>query len=422
MRPSLIVPGLCLITASLPSSNALKAITSSPCAVQCGNVLGSTTGDDLVCFDDSYGTSKGIVFQNCINCMISSNYVDPTGKQSDFQWALYNLRYAISWCLFGFPNNSAVGDTPCTTSTACGPIEGGLEFDGLNPNASTYAYCALVPEVNVPKCHSCLSNQDQQFYLTNMLTALNGACLQQPTPGKTISLDGTIFSKVAVNITDPTQTSVSVFNPQKGGLSLGAKVGIAVSAIVVFLITAGCCIIGFGRRRRRKALAQHQQRTGYSKWLVDQKRAESQPMDMSGAGESGPMFHDSPQSQRPLVQSHLWGQPSSAIEESSPASAFGEKAYFSPYSSQYSSPVSANDQVKVVGREWPTDRKGSLGGVVAGLGRSRSTDKRVLQEEEEAGDRIEMQNVPPVLLHPGNGRGRPRPGLTAVDVQKGTAI
>ncbi len=26
-----------------------------------------------------------------------------------------NLRFAISWCLFGYPNNTAVGDTPCIT-------------------------------------------------------------------------------------------------------------------------------------------------------------------------------------------------------------------------------------------------------------------------------------------------------------------
>ena len=148
---------------------------------------------------------------------------------------------------------------------------------------------------------------------------------------------------------------------------------------------------------------------------------------------TGPAFHDSPVSQRPLVREHPWSQPTSAVQEESPASAFGEKAYFSPYSSQYSSPVSAHDQMQPMGREWPMDRKGSIGGTIAGLGRSKSTEKRPIAEEE--GDRIEMQNVSPiqshvapmqnaapVLLHPPNGRGRPPPNLSTDDYKRGGAI
>jgi len=399
MRLSLASSGLLLITALAPAVDGLQALVSSPCAVSCGNILGSTSGDELTCFDDSYGTTKGLVFQNCISCLVSSKYVDPISKQTDLQWALYNLRYAISWCLFGYPNNKEAGDTPCTTSTACGPLEAGIEMDSLSPNASTYSYCGLLLESHVPNCHACLSQQSKQFYLTNMLTVLNGACTQQPTAGNTVSLEGTIFSNEAMNVTDPTKAHVSSFNPNKGGLSLGAKVGIAIAAILAVLSIAGCCIICFGRRRRRKALAEHQQKSGYTTWLAQQKDVQHQSPSMARAeGESRGIFHDSPQSQRPLVQGHLWGGPPSAVEES-PASAMGEKVYFSPYSSQYSSPVSAHDQVQPMGRDWSLDRKGSI----AGLGRSRSREK---QQPEIEMDRIEVQNIAPVLLHPGHGRGR----------------
>ena len=98
-------------------------------------------------------------------------------------------------------------------------------------------------------------------------------------------------------------------------------------------------------------------------------------------------------------------------------SAVGEKAYFSPYSSNYSSPVSASEQAQAAAaREWPRDRKGSF----TGLGRSRSRDK----VEREEGDRIEMQNVPPVLLHPGHGRGAAPylPGLSEEDVRRGNGM
>lgn len=220
-----------------------------------------------------------------------------------------------------------------------------------------------------------------------------------------------------MNITTPSATPLSTYKPA-GGLTLGAKVGIAVSAILVILGTIGFCIVWTGRRRRRKALAKHQQESGYATWLAEQQAVNRDPTpSMSGAGNmSAGGFHDSPQSQRPLFPGPSWGV--FPKEDESPASAMGEKVYFSPYSSQYSSPVSAHDQIQVVGREWPTDRKGSIGGPASALGRSRSTEKRWLEEE---GDRIEMQNVPPVLLHPGNGRGA-HAGLTEEDLMRGQAL
>ena len=110
-------------------------------------------------------------------------------------------------------------------------------------------------------------------------------------------------------------------------------------------------------------------------------------------------------------------------------SANGEKVYFSPYSSQYTSPVSAVDVIATKGREWPidrkgsfsrqewpVDRKGSLGGRFGS--RSRSRDGK---EKEKEGDKIEMQNVAPVLLHPGHGRGG-SVALTEEDVRRGEAL
>jgi len=415
MRPSLVSHSLFLTTVFISSTSALLAQTNSPCAVQCGNVLGGTSGDDIVCYDSKYGSSTGTTFSNCITCQLSSTYIDPNTKHSDVQDALYNLRYAISWCLFGYPNNPSVGDTPCQTSFACGPMQSGFELDSLSTNSSTYKYCALFPDVNVPKCSSCLALQTDEFYLSNFMTALNGGCLQQPTPGNTISLEGSLFSTTATNITTPSATPKSTNSHPTGGLTLGAKVAIAVSALLLVLAIAGFCIVCTGRRRRRKQLAAHQRETGYADWIAEQQAGHPDvPPSMSGGGGGGMSaggFYDSPQSQRPLFQPHGWAAP----PDESPASAIGEKVYFSPYSSQYSSPISAHDQVQVVGREWPMDRKGSVGGQ-SGLGRSRSTEKRAL---EPHGDKIEMQNVAPVLLHPGNGRNG---GLTEDDARRGQAL
>lgn len=76
----------------------------------------------------------------------------------------------------------------------------------------------------------------------------------------------------------------------------------------------------------------------------------------------------------------------------------GEKT-FSPYTSNYSSPVSAHDNIQVAGREWPSERPGNFVNVpTLGMGLQRT------RSGEREGDKIEMQNVAPVLLHPGLGR------------------
>ena len=150
-------------------------------------------------------------------------------------------------------------------------------------------------------------------------------------------------------------------------------------------------------------------------------------------------FFDSPMSTRPLVQP--WG--SRFTEEETPISGPGEKAFFSPYSSIYGSPVSAADHVQVMNREWPMDRKGSVNkewpvdrkgsighnDIRRELSRSRSKDDKDRKEKE--GDRIELQNVAPVhnvaqapvcvLKHPGHGRGASK-ALTEDDARRGAAM
>ncbi len=127
-----------LVTTFTSTARALDALSNSPCAVQCGNVLSSTSGSDIVCTNGAYTSiSAGITFQSCVTCQLGSTYVDPVSEQTDLQLGLCeyiphrytsilqmtannfltdNLRFAVSWCLFGYPNNTQVGDTPCLTS------------------------------------------------------------------------------------------------------------------------------------------------------------------------------------------------------------------------------------------------------------------------------------------------------------------
>lgn len=439
MRPSLVSSSLFLLTSFTSTGTALEALANSPCAVQCGNVLGGTSGNDIVCPDSSFtSTLAGQTFASCITCQLGSKYVDPVTKQTDLQWALFNLRYAMSWCVFGYPNNTAVGDTPCITSFACGPLQNAITLDSLNPNATEYSYCALfLGSVSVSKCSGCLAEQSGEFYLTNFLTALNAACIQQPTSGNTISIQGSLFSTTTVNITNPTATPTGV-NYSVGGLTLGAKIGIAVGAIVLLLVVTGFCIVWNGKRRRRRILRQRQKESGYDDWMRQHSSGPELGLGVSPTvgGATPPMgatdgaFFDSPDSQRPL---HPWS-PRPGDEES-PVSTFGEKAYFSPYTSNYSSPVSAHDQIPSIGKEWPVERKTDIHGpidverdwpidrkssVASGSGRIRSRS-RENREKERDGGQFEMQNVAPLLMHPGHGR-RGSIGLTEEDAKRGAAL
>lgn len=103
--------------AALSGRSAAILVTSgSTCDQQCGNVLDATTPSDIVCSEDDYGSSAGVVFKNCMNCELTSTFYTTNPNSSDQQWLLYNSRYALSVCLWGTPGNIDVGDSPCITS------------------------------------------------------------------------------------------------------------------------------------------------------------------------------------------------------------------------------------------------------------------------------------------------------------------
>ena len=79
-----------------------------------------------------------------------------------------NMRYALDWCLFDFPQSGKkTASDQC--STACGSISSALEMNLLNVTASsTYDYCQdpnFLP--NVGSCASCYQNVPNQLFLSN---------------------------------------------------------------------------------------------------------------------------------------------------------------------------------------------------------------------------------------------------------------
>jgi hypothetical protein len=240
----------------------------------------------------------------------------------------------------------------------------------------------------------------------------------------------------------------------------------------------GFCIIWFGKRRRRRALRERQRASGFDD---DWRKNHDFRGDEAVLGGHVPVppvtpptnshgVFDSPQSTRPL---HSWAVAPAGTADETPIAGPGEKGYF--YEGQYNSPVSALDPVQVFAREWPIDRKGSFHAPnsanaaedlklegreypierkgsfrarnpmsavddLSSVNREWPVDRKNSFSKPTApgqypsrsrsrekggspydGDRIEMQNVPPVLKHPGHGRGASI-ALTEDDMRNGNAV
>ncbi|KAK2594909.1 hypothetical protein QQS21_007357 [Conoideocrella luteorostrata] len=440
------------LSALLLAGQAVLCPPGSQCATNCGNVLAATSPDDLVCDQQAFKSDPaGQLFAGCVDCQRSSIY--HAGNDSDIQSMLYNVRYALSYCVWGSVpvKNPKVVDTPCITSKACGPFKDAVQFKNLSAEYDAFQHCDIWPTydtLDFQGCTDCLQAEGR-YTMANFVTALQAGCQQKPAPGFFIGLDGEIFSTTAVQLSTPSPTSS--INPawfDNGPLSLGAKVGIAIGSLIGLLILLGCGIVCNGKRRRRAYLRNLDIKTAQRGWPSPNPQRE---MDQtpSVANQSFRGYDDTPLSQRPL---RGWddtpvSQQQARGWDDSPMSANSDQhfpRYFSPYSSQYNSPVSAQAAHAM---QWPhaaLTQNHQTG--VASAGEASAThfssgyeDKgksKVEAYEMHEVDRSENgsansptgveRNVTPVLGHPGYGRHEHSPPaqytLTDYDARHGNAI
>jgi len=59
---------------ALPAAQAILVTPGSPCSTNCGNVLDSTSTDDIVCSEKSYVSATGQLFQGCVQCEMQSSF------------------------------------------------------------------------------------------------------------------------------------------------------------------------------------------------------------------------------------------------------------------------------------------------------------------------------------------------------------
>ncbi|KAK8112708.1 hypothetical protein PG984_013234 [Apiospora sp. TS-2023a] len=408
------------LAALLRISSALLVAEHSPCSVKCGNVLDSTNPDDVVCDAAGYGTGAGTLWKQCLTCELSSPYLDDAGKpaQADLQAALYNMRYATSQCIF-----EALSSSPCITRTSCGTLKDSFEYNGLLPNASAYGYCSTWDTIQVEKCGNCLDQYSGGRFLRNYVQILDGACSLRLPMGQQLGLEGSVFSTDLVNVTLPSPTADVAPKGPAGPLSLGQIVGVVIGGIVALLAIIGACIVINGKRKRKAYLRRREQQT--KQW----------PMSPSQGG--GEMF-ETPVSQRPLRgwdQSPVSQRGLRNWDESPVSAATMEHTYptyFSPYSSQYNSPVNTTD----VGRgghqhNFPPEKARSIGVALSPDGDSHNDhwgDKKGKDKLQREQEEFELQEgvgsgggmghhyyppppppQAPTLSHPGYGRVRHSP-------------
>jgi hypothetical protein len=206
-----------------------------------------------------------------------------------------------------------------------------------------------------------------------VFTALVAGCEQQPHLGSTLSLQGSLFSTNPMNITTPPPTTSAVVTTQSiGGLTLGAVIGAAVGGLVVLLTILGCCIIWFGKRRRRQVLQRAQARLSHNGVRPASGNVEPK-----------------------------WGQdaPGGWTQDETPTTAGGygcDKQNFSPYMSQYTSPVSARDMLNPKAL-WDAHQQSTMVEApgINGLG----INDEVFEMEKMRDQRIEERRVRELQLH-----------------------
>lgn len=445
-----------IVSLALSAVHALKVPPGSPCATVCGNVQDRTNKTDIVCEQSEYATTDaGKMFEDCLSCMSTSTYTDD-GQNTDLQWMLYNLRYAVSYCVFGYPDNRKnVGSSPCMTSEGCGHYEDPIKYKNLSLDTTAYEYCDAWPgdeTFRIDRCQECLHLEGDEF-MANYMIALEAGCDQRPAPGLLIGLDGNIFEDKMVNATAASPSaSVDPSWFDDGPLTLPIKVAIGAAGVVVLLFLAGAFIIWNGRRRRRAFLRKIESRNSkMAGWASPQQTQQMKSFPFpQQAGATRPETHDTPLSQRPLVRAGWDDSPMTAGTEEKPF-----PRYFSPYSSQYNSPVSAHD---TPGPQWQqTPAPQNIGVALGGDDSSGrwsperdhtpesyemhnvdSTDhyrhhqqqQQIYEQQQQVHQQLQQQYPqhpqPPTLAHPGYGRSSESPprryGLGEDDAAGGRAF
>ena len=164
----------------LRSALALQVTPGSPCAALCMDdedndpfsAESSTTNTtDIVCQDSLYSeTDEGAKFKSCLECLQKSDKTN--GTEADNYWLLYNLRYSLGTCLYGFEDEEKVINSACVISWACEPLKSAILAGDLDADDDdAFGYCSAgngsLFGKTLKSCVDCLKSSDDESYLGN---------------------------------------------------------------------------------------------------------------------------------------------------------------------------------------------------------------------------------------------------------------
>lgn len=108
---------------------------------------------------------------SCVSLSLTQTLIY-TCRCTDVDVGVDNLRYGFDYCVFGYPNATDVGSSPCITSEACGGLEDALKEGILSPmDREQYDYCnvegnAMLSDA-VERCRSCVKADRSHSYVSN---------------------------------------------------------------------------------------------------------------------------------------------------------------------------------------------------------------------------------------------------------------
>ncbi|KGO75667.1 hypothetical protein PITC_030190 [Penicillium italicum] len=280
-----------LLNSPAPAVFALITTPGSPCTDVCGQTA-NTTSSEIVCADQSYSqTSVGKSFEKCISCQLDSKFNDENTGESDVNWGLYNLRYAFSTCVFGFPDLISNISTPCPV--ACDGVRLAVETNIEDPGTSNLDSWCDAPSFAdnvVNTCEFCYNLTANQVYMANFLESIRYNCHFKTVTGDAFDIAPTrIFTQSLL----PSSLSLTTSLPKLSKLDLGVIIAVPVVGflILVVLVATGCYF--FIRHRRKKARRNRQLVNPYNHWngasltsaQQQQAWAEQQMYNSGGYGQ-----------------------------------------------------------------------------------------------------------------------------------------
>lgn len=165
----MLISAILLSLLVVAPATALQVTPHSPCTDRCGANVGRMTPDEIVCFDQDFGahgTHNGSVFEDCVSCELESTFNDQITFQSDVYWGLFNLRYAWSVCVLGFPAQVIGLSNQCLAS--CTQFNSSVESRLLDPiSGEMYQWCNTLSDPDVTACASCLNLTDNERLMGN---------------------------------------------------------------------------------------------------------------------------------------------------------------------------------------------------------------------------------------------------------------